>query len=196
MGSGTSGAQLHDVIRRSFAFNDRLYALVDAARDPGFVRTLRDKFKLEMTWLFRGGTAAAMKDVAPYLVSLEFRARYPYPGSEFLDHWAHRLGGSIGFLAVCPADSAEMKSHLQEAFHVEDVDGHPYYFRFYDPRVLRTFLPTCTRDDAKVFFGPIRRILVESQQPGRILSCGPDRTGVNIAEREFGSTARGDANRR
>ena len=30
-------------------------------------------------------------------------------------------------------------------------------FRFYDPRILRAFLPACTSDELRSFFGPVQR---------------------------------------
>jgi hypothetical protein len=44
------------------------------------------------------------------------------------------------------------------------------YFRFYDPRVLRSFLPTCTEPECAEFFGPIGRFVMEAEQPGALWS--------------------------
>jgi len=43
------------------------------------------------------------------------------------------------------------------------------YFRFYDPRVMRVFLPTCTPEDTTQFFGPIQNYLVEDESPEQLL---------------------------
>ncbi len=40
-------------------------------------------------------------------------------------------------------------------------DGDEFYFRFYDPRVLKTFLPRCDNQHIEEFFGPIKFIFVE-----------------------------------
>jgi hypothetical protein len=37
------------------------------------------------------------------------------------------------------------------------------YFRFYDPRVLRIFLPTCDQDQLLTFFGRIRSFWTENE---------------------------------
>ncbi|NVZ67133.1 DUF4123 domain-containing protein, partial [Pseudomonas gingeri] len=37
-------------------------------------------------------------------------------------------------------------------------------FRFYDPRVLLIFLPTCTDDEFTRFLGPMKCLFVESEQ--------------------------------
>ena len=52
---------------------------------------------------------------------------------------------------------------------VYDEDGKPLYFRYYDPRVLRAFLPTCNADDLKVLFGPVDDYLLESEDGADVL---------------------------
>ena len=39
------------------------------------------------------------------------------------------------------------------------------YFRFYDPRVLRIFLPTCDAAQLKEFFGPVAHFICEDEDP-------------------------------
>jgi hypothetical protein len=53
-------------------------------------------------------------------------------------------------------------------------DGKIVYFRFYDPRVLRAYLTTCTDDEIRTFFGPVHRLVME-EEDGRPLSIpGPE----------------------
>ena len=42
-------------------------------------------------------------------------------------------------------------------------------FRFYDPRVFRDFLPTCTPKEAIAFMGPITTWWVESEDSSKLL---------------------------
>jgi hypothetical protein len=46
---------------------------------------------------------------------------------------------------------------------VKDEDDRLLYFRFYDPRVLRVFIPTCTPEESADLFGPISRFVVEGE---------------------------------
>jgi hypothetical protein len=48
---------------------------------------------------------------------------------------------------------------------VEIEGGRKAIFRFYDPRVMRMFIPTCDADQRKQFFGQIQHIFVESDTP-------------------------------
>jgi hypothetical protein len=42
-------------------------------------------------------------------------------------------------------------------------------FRFYDPRVLRRFLPLCTSDELRRFFGPIESFLIETAEADALI---------------------------
>ena len=64
---------------------------------------------------------------------------------------------------------------------VKGADRKKYYFRFYDPRVLQAFLPACTPQEARAFFGPIDRFYAEHRQPGRVLSFRMTPDGVRAA---------------
>ena len=42
-------------------------------------------------------------------------------------------------------------------------------FRFYDPRVMRMYLPTCTAEELAIVFGPVGAYLLEGQDPKALL---------------------------
>jgi hypothetical protein len=42
-------------------------------------------------------------------------------------------------------------------------------FRYYDPRVMRTYLPTCNSDELAAIFGPVDSFLVEDESGESIL---------------------------
>lgn len=193
--SKAKGADLHASIRHHFGMGDRLYGVVDASRNKELAYAAPRRYGQTIHWLFENGSGAHMLDVAPYLVPIEFKTKYPYDGSGYLDLWARALGTSSGILLIAPASTFELMSHLHDVFRVTDEDDHKYFFRFYDPRVLRTYLPTCTAGEAAEFFGPIRRILIEADAPGTILSCGPDTSGVKIDERPIAEGPEPQTNR-
>ncbi len=56
-----------------------------------------------------------------------------------------------------------LRDHLRSLTLVYRGDGVPLYFRFYDPRVLRVFLPTCTPVQLQQMFGPVDAYLAESE---------------------------------
>lgn len=105
-------------------------------------------------------------EVAPYLVRL-------LPDSPFTE-WLLREGWGkhwgIFFALRAPVSLEELKRHFQQ-FLLAQVEGEPekhYYFRFYDPRVFRTFMSVCTPEQAQPFFEPVRHFVVEGRQPEEI----------------------------
>jgi hypothetical protein len=48
---------------------------------------------------------------------------------------------------------------------VQDENDEELYFRFYDPRVLRMFIPTCDRAQLSEFFGEIDYFITQDEDP-------------------------------
>ncbi len=44
-----------------------------------------------------------------------------------------------------------------------DESGKKLFFRYYDPRILRAYLPSCTSTELAEFFGPVGRFLLEGR---------------------------------
>jgi len=155
-------AQQQTAILAFLAKPMRLYAILDAARDPEVLQSLLVHGEPYYS-LYDGLEGEKLADVAPYLVELS-------PASTLVAelvrvHW----GKSWGVFLYCQADFKTMRRHLRRFLMVENDRGKNVYFRFYDPRVLRAFLPTCTPAECAEFFGPITMYLVESDQSGTIL---------------------------
>lgn len=184
-----TGADLHGAIRYRAGMGEKVYAVVDAARDKELVQAARDQGEETVRWLFADNAAAHLANVAPYLIQVPYQSAYPYRGCEYLDLWGDKLGSSAGVLLMTEAPPGVVWSHLRKLFKVTDEDDRRFYFRFYDPRVLRAYLPTCTLAEAKEFLGPIRRILVEAEAPGRMISCDVRRGELKIDELPIGKAA-------
>ena len=60
-------------------------------------------------------------------------------------------------------DSSNLRYHLRTFLRVRDESGRNLLFRYYDPRVLRSYLPTCRADELKTVFGPIDTYIAESE---------------------------------
>jgi hypothetical protein len=133
------------------------YVVLDGASVPDLVdRLARDK--PEHWCLFPGELAPDMAEVAPYMVRLE-------PESP-LERWVieEGWGRHWGIFAVTPADLRRMRAHWRQFMMVEAPDGRALYFRFYDPRVLAVYLPTCNGEETERFFGPVEAYVMESSE--------------------------------
>ena len=139
-----------------------LFAILDTARDIRILALLLHH-KEECQSLYEGAQGLELAQVAPYLV----RLKKDSPLLEVLvkEGW----GKSWGVYLTCPSEFQELRRHLRHFLQVQLPDGKQVYFRFYDPRVLRVFLPTCTPEDTTQFFGPIQNYLLEDENPGKLM---------------------------
>jgi hypothetical protein len=142
----------------------RLYAILDAARDPRVLELCRESVE-EFRSLYEGVKGDALEDVAPYVVRFE-------KGSGLLerlvcDGW----GKSFGVFFESRASFKSVRRHLRRLLMVEeDATLMRMYFRFYDPRVLREFLPIATvRQADEIFADVIDGFFIEGED-GKFLS--------------------------
>jgi hypothetical protein len=149
--------------RHLFADGLTTYAVLDGASLPGLRANLA-RWQPEHVCLFRGELEPGVPDVAPYLVALQPDA--PFTEWVFDQGW----GRHAGIFAVTSADFRAMRKHCRTFLVVHGPGGKPLYFRYYDPRVLRLYLPTCTAPELAIVFGPVVSYLVEDETPASLLS--------------------------
>jgi hypothetical protein len=134
-----------------------IYAVLDGARDPrvrGWVFDTRAP-----AWcLWRGRLPEAAQDVAPYLLRLDHAAAERFFRAAWQNAW--------GILLASDASVRELRRHLRRFLRVRTEEGKVLLFRYYDPRVLRVFLPSLAAADAADFFGPVEAFAAEADEPG------------------------------
>lgn len=140
----------------------RVFAVLDGASIPDLLTNL-DRCQPEYVCLYRGELEPDMEEVAPYLVQVE-------PGSEFAE-WlvGQGWGKHWGVFAVSSEDLRAMRRHFRAFLIVHDNDGKPLYFRYYDPRVLRVYLPTCNAEELATVFGPVECYILEDEDSNAAL---------------------------
>ena len=138
------------------------FAVIDGASAAGLLDKLYG-LQPEFACLYRGELAPDLAEVAPYLVRLE-------PATEFAD-WvvSEGWGKHWGVFALAHASLREMRRHFRSFLTVYDPEGKPLLFRYYDPRVLRVYLPTCDARELETVFGPVAAYLLEGEDPSEML---------------------------
>ncbi len=132
-----------------------LVGVLDAARNFDIPNRLKSS-NTENYCLYEGERAEKLWYVAPYVVRCEQKA-------DFVQWLLNEGWGNSWGIFLVAKGLEEIRDHLRK-FLLVKVDGEDdkdFYFRFYDPRVLRTYLPTCTEQERKDFFGKTRCFLVE-----------------------------------
>jgi Domain of unknown function (DUF4123)/FHA domain len=157
-----------------------LYALLDAAREPSVLKVIFES-KEEYQSLYEGAPGAQLTHFAPYLV------RIP-PKSPLLDTLVHQAWAkSWGVYLTCGQPLKDVRTHFRNFLMVKLPDGKTVNFRYYDPRVLRRYLPTCNVEEISQFFGPIKHFLVEAEDPSLALNFTRGAKGAEKKEFRLGS---------
>jgi hypothetical protein len=134
----------------------RLYAVLDGASVPELPMKLYDSGAPNVC-LFSGDLEPDMLYVAPFVV-------YLAPNGTLTDWlFTNGFGKHFGIFLHSRRSMNEMRRHFRSLVNVYDESGKPLTFRFYDPRVIRKFLPTCTGDELKSFFGDVDSFFAESE---------------------------------
>lgn len=104
--------------------------------------------------LYKGRSEENLASVAPYLAET----------NDLFNTWIieNGWGDSWGYFIECDLPFEALYGHLRKFLIVETEDFKPLYFRFYDPRVIRLFLPTCSTAQLETLLGPIDRIICEA----------------------------------
>ena len=149
----------------------QLYAVLDGASIPNLLPLLAEH-RLSHICLMPGELEPELAEVAPYLVDLP-------PLSPFAELFLARgLGNHWGILAVSGAGLRTLRMHFRKLLSVWDPDGKPLYFRYYDPRVLRVYLPTCNAEELAVLFGPVAAYYAEGEIADTLLRFGVGGAGL------------------
>lgn len=133
-----------------------VFAVLDGAAIPDLRMTLY-RLHPEYVCLYRGELSDDIAEVAPYVVRLQ-------EGDEFT-HWLFTQGWGEhwGILALATGDVQDMRQHFRRILTVYGPENKPLLFRYYDPRVLRTYLPTCNAEELGTIFGPVTSFWCEEE---------------------------------
>lgn len=151
-----------------------IWAIIDTARDPKAYWTLANSH-LNYSCLFAGELPDVLEQAAPYLVQLTSEDAYT-------DYLAANLGNSLGVFLQCDAAMKSVRHHLRKLLTVRDPRGAKMLFRFYDPRILRVFLPTCDSGELEQMYGPIKTYWAEDTTPNKLIEFRNSKKGLEVAK--------------
>lgn len=139
-----------------------VYSILDASKIFGEADTAQS-LQANFLSLYLGHTEDLLTTVAPYLFAYQ-------PESEF-GKWLFEKGWGNAWGVFVEADVRieDLRTHFRKFLLIKTEDDKELYFRFYDPRVLRMFLPTCNAYQLKEFFGPIKKFTMENDNASMAL---------------------------
>ncbi len=139
--TATSTATLADLAK--LASQGVLFALIDACDEPDVPPRCAEMGPPRAVSLYRGNAEKDFAAFAPYLTQLK---------PEDVDWISEKLWAKAwGYFVIARSDLGTLRTHFRHFLEVV-VEGKKMFFRFYDPRVLRTFLETSDPQAIRQFF--------------------------------------------
>jgi len=135
------------------------YAIIDGAACEGLLDRLGE-FQPEYCCLYAGELEEDVEEVAPYLIRLE----HEHPFTLWL--LENIKNKPWGIFCKAPSTLREMRKHFRKFLIVKGPEGGNLYFRYYDPRVLPTFVKTCDAAQKAEIFGPVHSYLCPTEHVG------------------------------
>jgi hypothetical protein len=134
------------------------YLIYDTALNGLPTLMILQKYYAVNQSLFKGTKDEALIEASPWLFLVD---------SEQDENLSAETDLSMEFTLQVEfvGDIHTLSVHLKK-FIYQMIDGREYFFRFYDARVLRRFLPTCDEDQLIEFFGPVKYFITEGDGPG------------------------------
>lgn len=159
--------ELEDLARQG-----KLWAIVDACDEPAVPTKMDELGEQRAICLYRGEAEVENADIAPFLAHVD----------DFLLRWIveELWARPWGVFAVTSGEIEKLRAHFRQFLTVRDPDGEKMYFRYYDPRVLKAFLPACNRDELSKLFGPLEAYVLTE----------PDRDDVTFLTRQGAEAGR------
>lgn len=144
------------------------FAVLDGAIGPA-VRDLLNLAGVFYQSLYEGEQAVELAPFGPFLVEIK-------KGTNLLPFLIKTgWGNAWGVYLKASVEFEQVRAHFRRFLLVNTEDGQRLIFRFYDPRVLRIFLPSCDEVQRKEFFGPIQAFLTEGEAEGNAVFFRVDR---------------------
>lgn len=140
------------------AAGENVFALLDACDEP-LVPPLVSALEDRAVSLYRGAAAIDHAAYAPYAVDVDTKVVEWITENLATKPW--------GYFVVAEPECtlAEIRRHFRNFLLVKGPNDEQLYFRFYDPRLLETFLQSSTVEEVAAFFGPIQIFaLLDSSQ--------------------------------
>lgn len=144
-----------------FAAHGFLYAILDATGVPAVPAKAVELGIERAVSLFAQSRQQDYWKYAPYLVKVDSTLLHWIRQSVWTNPW--------GIFVMSNADFPTVATHLRNLLRVRLKTGQECIFRYYDPRVLVSFLTGCTAEESSAFFAQVRAFGVNEKDAVKLL---------------------------
>lgn len=136
------------------------FLIFDPSINESYALMILQKYFAQNQSLFKGTKDEVLENVSPWIFRIENNF------SEVINNESGlSLVGSV--FIECDSGMEAIVRHLQQ-FIYQVINGREYFFRFWDGRVLKKFLPTCSPVQLKEIFGPLKIFATDSESPEHV----------------------------
>ncbi len=135
--------------------SQKMYAIVDGSRQPMIIPVALEAMASRVSCLYSGGALSELGDNAAWVVEL-------LPGESTL-RWLLEHGFEKRWFIFASSDLVleSFVRHLKKFTVVKNERGETLFFRFYDPHVLRQYLPMFSDQQRVSFFKNVTKVFFE-----------------------------------
>ncbi len=162
----------------------KLYAIIDGASIPDLFYLIEES-TTEHECLFAGELAAEVERAAPHLIELSSHSQHPLIQTWLQEGWGEHWG--IMFHVPSELSFKAIRRHFRKFLRVQLPDKSHVLFRYYDPRVLRVYLPTCNQVETGTIFGPVIHYFAEAKDSSKVLRFKPGVDGAIMQQLSLSS---------
>tara|TARA_R110002126_G_scaffold6119_2_gene32175 strand:+ start:1356 stop:1904 length:549 start_codon:yes stop_codon:yes gene_type:complete len=160
----------------------KVFAVVDGANAPELTRRLAEWKPERSECLFAGQLEPELAEAAPHIVELD-------ADDDPMLLWLLERGWGRGWCIFVRAeiDLKSVRRHLRTFLRVRSPDDEFVFFRYYDPRVFRDYLPSCNAEEAQTVFGALESYWMEAEDGISIHAARKNGTGVQLSTHSIGA---------
>lgn len=143
------------------------FLLYDPALNGAYTQYILQQQYPTHVSLFAGTKDESLDDVAPILFQID---------NSFADKVLTKPLIELAAVTLWFSDLKleNLANHLRQ-FIYQKIKGREYYFRLWDARVMRKFLPTCSKEQIRTIFEGVDALgIVDEQDPAMLLQYRQD----------------------
>ncbi len=152
------------------ALGTRLFCMIDSARNPYTIPHLVMALTRAADCLFSGNAKQELGDQTAWVADVtDDRATL----EALLDEGYGKGMLSFAFSAL---DLRAFITHLKKFTKIRDAKGTEHFFRFYDPKVMRQYVPVFNETQHKAFFAGLTSAMFEdTRDPAKLIRFWSER---------------------
>ena len=152
----------------------RLYAIIDCAQHETIYTRLKQHADVYLSQ-YSNDVPDSLKAAGPVLYQLR--------KDNALSAWIITQGYQNNWFILFPSlgqTMIDLRRHFKRFAMVESPEGKAMYFRYYDPRVMRNYIPSCNEEERRYIFAKLSCFWAQSPTANSYVQLNNDGSEKSI----------------